>query len=420
MTVTGPDIPFDEPHYLSSNPDVAAAVARGDYSSGRQHYEQFGRKEGRGATAVRSASIEQLLASPSTDTVFIEFTSRCNLRCVYCAVSQPTYRGIDLPLEGFENFVEQMKARDVKLVNLNGHGESTILKGWEAYADRLADAGFRIHITTNLAKRLRTEEVAAFSRFERILVSIDTVDAELLARLRRGANLETILGNIRTILEFASQRGRRPEVAVSVTVGDLSAPSVEELALVLMGIGVRTFRFGDLVEYAPIASTLRMRHVSSLPSEQCGPIRVVILRALDKIASGGGRAEVDASLRSWLDGATESSVSSAERQIQIGDKVVWADSIADGWTRDCLDPWALAFVQADASVRPCCFFEETLGSLAEHSLVEIVEGEAFRELRRELLTGELRSSCRNCQARAAIHRSSLAAKVASRGAIARQ
>ncbi|MCG4256298.1 hypothetical protein K6W27_03260 [Acetobacter senegalensis] len=39
--------PFDEASYLTANPDVAAAVARGDFSSGRQHFLQRGYQEER-------------------------------------------------------------------------------------------------------------------------------------------------------------------------------------------------------------------------------------------------------------------------------------------------------------------------------------------------------------------------------------
>jgi pimeloyl-ACP methyl ester carboxylesterase len=38
---------FDENYYLQSNPDVAAAVARGTFASGGHHYRAHGRREGR-------------------------------------------------------------------------------------------------------------------------------------------------------------------------------------------------------------------------------------------------------------------------------------------------------------------------------------------------------------------------------------
>ena len=37
-----------------------------------------------------------LLRSHRTALIHLEFTSRCNLRCTFCAVSQPTYHGRDL------------------------------------------------------------------------------------------------------------------------------------------------------------------------------------------------------------------------------------------------------------------------------------------------------------------------------------
>ena len=38
---------FDEASYLRANPDVAAAVQAGQFKSGWQHYEKYGRNEGR-------------------------------------------------------------------------------------------------------------------------------------------------------------------------------------------------------------------------------------------------------------------------------------------------------------------------------------------------------------------------------------
>jgi hypothetical protein len=52
-----------------------------------------------------------------------------------------------------------------------------------------------------------------------------------------------------------------------------------------------------------------------------------------------------------------------------------------------------------------------LGSVATHSLTEVVEGDSFRALRREMLTGELRPNCRSCSARPLIDREEFQKKV---------
>lgn len=397
---------FDEEFYLRTYADVADAVRSGAFKSGYEHYEQFGAKEGR-----RTArDPQELIVSPTTDTVFLELTSRCNLRCVYCAVSQPTYHGIDLPLKGFDNFLEQMRARGVRTVVMNGHGESTIIRDWEVYADRLADAGFRLHMTTNLAKRLKPSEVSALSRFERILVSIDTIDPQLFAELRRGANLETLLANLDAVREFANTRHRRPEIFISCTVGDLSAPGILDLVDACLARGIRLFRFGDLAEYTPIAGVTWMRHVSHLPLDTLEDVRTRFRTALQRIEAAGGSYEIDSTLHSLIE-RREAAV--AERETRISDKTVHFVDVAADQTRDCLDPWRIAFVQADASVRPCCFFEEKLGTLMTDSLLDVVEGKAFHALRREMLAGALRPNCRSCSARPLIDRAEFERKVAA-------
>ena len=41
------EIAFDETYYLATNPDIAAAVAKGGFPSGLSHYRAHGRLEGR-------------------------------------------------------------------------------------------------------------------------------------------------------------------------------------------------------------------------------------------------------------------------------------------------------------------------------------------------------------------------------------
>jgi GT2 family glycosyltransferase len=60
--------PFDEALYLRLNPDVAKAVAAGTFRSGAEHYQHFGRAEGRPATAPASLVRDRVVitADPGT------------------------------------------------------------------------------------------------------------------------------------------------------------------------------------------------------------------------------------------------------------------------------------------------------------------------------------------------------------------
>lgn len=50
MSLSAPEIDFDEAWYLQANPDIAAAVADGHFSSGFDHFRRHGRAEGRRGT----------------------------------------------------------------------------------------------------------------------------------------------------------------------------------------------------------------------------------------------------------------------------------------------------------------------------------------------------------------------------------
>jgi radical SAM protein with 4Fe4S-binding SPASM domain len=135
--------------------------------------------------------------------------------------------------------------------------------------------------------------------------------------------------------------------------------------------------------------------------------------ALARVQQAGGVYEIDEPLVSLLLDQTSTPVEISVRETRIGEKTVHYVEADKEQTRDCLDPWRIAFVQADASVRPCCFFEEKLGSVATDSLHDVVEGEAFQKLRRELVTGQLRPNCRSCSARPLIDRLAFQKKLAA-------
>lgn len=399
-----PDHPaFDEAYYLEIYPDVAAAIERGEYASAREHYLEHGAAEGRAASRPYREAVADLLTPSTTEMVYLELTSRCNLRCTYCAVSQPTYVGSDLPLERFDPFLEEMRERRVQVIVMNGHGESSIVTGWEALADRLADAGFRLHITTNLAKRLTPGEVSALSRFEKIYISLDTVDPALCAELRRGARMDVILENLELIRKHAASRRRNPEIGISVVVSDLSAPGLGTLIDTMWQRGATVFRFGDLAEYPPLEGVLVARHLSTLAREELAAASRSFRAAIERLERNGGSHFIDPPIAAILLDHHEERIESAVRTPErILKKTVHHDQVLPGSTRDCLDPWKIAFVQSTGEVRPCCFFEETLGGLATDSLSDIFEGENFRRLREELLTGKLRPNCANCSGRPVI------------------
>jgi hypothetical protein len=72
-----------------------------------------------------------------------------------------------------------------------------------------------------------------------------------------------------------------------------------------------------------------------------------------------------------------------------------------GQTRDCLDPWGMAYVKADGAVSLCCW-SRPIGNVKEGTIDALLHNEASREMRRGLLTGAMPHDCVVCPARALV------------------
>jgi hypothetical protein len=84
---------------------------------------------------------------------------------------------------------------------------------------------------------------------------------------------------------------------------------------------------------------------------------------------------------------------------------------ATGETRDCTYPWFFFMLTSRREVMPCCV-HPPIAVLEEGApLADILNGEPMRELRRQLLTGELDSACANCPSQSLTDPSSLQHRV---------
>ena len=109
--------------------------------------------------------------------LLIEFTSRCNLRCVYCHKSQPDAgNGSDLPDEVLEKAVAYAISHPTSRICVNGNGETTLRKNWDYYCDRILEKNVNLGIITNLSKEFTDKELSTLCRFKSIEVSCDTAD----------------------------------------------------------------------------------------------------------------------------------------------------------------------------------------------------------------------------------------------------
>jgi MoaA/NifB/PqqE/SkfB family radical SAM enzyme len=246
---------------------------------------------------THEGAVPDLLASPATHTFHLELTNDCNLRCVYCAVSQPGYAGVDMDISDFDHLIEALKERKVRTLVVNGHGETTMIPGWHRKILAFADAGFRMSIITNFARLLLDEELAAMARITEVQISIDTHRPEALKVIRRRVDLGNILINMHAVAAMAARLELpRPRFSWSCVVTDRVAADLVDYVRFGLDCGIGDFTLCNLTKYDDIEGAKNVNHVTTMPSEALRRFAADLRDIEAIIAAAGGTLTIQAGL----------------------------------------------------------------------------------------------------------------------------
>ena len=384
-----------------------------------------------GASAVRTTALipgspwANPCATESTETVVLELTSKCNLRCTYCSVSQADYVGKDMSEVQEELFFQGLLKRPPVLLVLNGHGETTMIPGWEKRVRRYIDLfSFGVQFL-----RVHAERVEALSRFQSLNISLDTHDAKLLATVRRRMKLENVLANLQNIRHTAAEHRRvPPEIHIFCTVYDRNVFHLDAFAEFLLPLKVTGVHWGNLMRHPDIDDGINVNVLTSLPPAEQRRAYQTIARASNILRRAGvhvgywGEHNYFEAMERALDHPNELPVKRMREQIQVNQDhsvMLWENSFVrpcgPGETRDCLDPWSYAHLEASGGVLPCCVRGGPVGVVRESvSLGDVINNGEARKLRENLLRGTLDPECATCAVRGPVSLSAYRIKVFKR------
>jgi MoaA/NifB/PqqE/SkfB family radical SAM enzyme len=212
------------------------------------------------------AAVRHLPSSDPLDplhiaNVRIDINEKCNLRCDYCAVSSPSYAGVEMEEALFERIVPLLANEPGTMVHVNGHGETTFHPKWVAWCRRIVAAGHRPSIITNLVKDYTDTELEMLTEFRNIEVSLDSDDGDMMKRIRKAVQVEKVFETIQRIREAAARRASShvPTFSMSIGVYDPSIWTLERFVPRLVDMNISTITFWDLVEY-PHQTLVRPLH----------------------------------------------------------------------------------------------------------------------------------------------------------------
>lgn len=321
---------------------------------------------------------------PSLQSIILETTTRCNLRCVHCAVSEENnlgnYDARDLPMELFHKLLPLLQ--DFRpMVQLSGHGETLLHPNFMEMLEKLIRMGSRVTFQTN-GTLLTPRNVEKIIRpgVEDIAISVDAASPELFEKIRRRARLNKILGSIRLINETKKRlRTESPRLTFEFVAMRQNIHELPHVVRMAGELEVANLQVAELAEYnltrgqSLVNDPLMGDYVLKAEAE-ARKWRGINLLLPPHIPGRGG-----------CDSASNAVASDPA-----------SPATYKGLRKTCKEPWERMFIRFTGKVQPCCVINESYGDLCVQSFEEFWLGPKYQALRTALLTDEPFAVCVHC------------------------
>lgn len=324
--------------------------------------------------------MERTAIAPLPRSLYIETSSRCNLKCATCALTyDPKEPGRELALADFARLVDEFPALD--RVVLHGLGEPLLNRNLGHMVAYAKTKGAYVLFNTNgiLLRPDRQAELIE-ADLDEIRISLDAATPETYRSVRGAPAFGTILENIASLQALKAQRGAtRPKVTFFFTGMKENIHELPELMRTAATVGADEVNLQRLVFFGSglaVEEQSIWLHATQREAEIVATCEQLAQElGVRFVASGGGTG------KDYLEHDT-------------GDQP---------WSA-CMRPWSLSYVTANGNVLPCCFApwvapdyqEVVLGNVFTEGFRSIWEGPAYQKFRTALLSSEPPAACRGC------------------------
>ncbi|MDD5675992.1 MAG: radical SAM protein, partial [Chitinivibrionales bacterium] len=297
--------------------------------------------------------------TPQSVDVVIGLTEVCNCKCAYCGLHQVKS---DQPLRHMD---DHLYAKAIALcrdlgashISLQGGGETMMYPGWTDKVESLLHQGFAVGMSTNFAKRISWHEAQILTYCTSIAASVDTADPELLARIRRGLDLETLVYNMELVRSAAAYLNRPcPPFSWTCVFSNLVAKDIKKLAALATACRVTCLTLTPLQKYCGPADGLGLDFVTQLPRDELKELLGPVQESINLLQSNGVRLVITPSMiddiRSIVLGPLSETPNTRLPQIMELEAVDMSSCShtlkpVSGETRDCNAPWSILIIPTD-------------------------------------------------------------------------
>lgn len=342
-----------------------------------------------------SDHVDVLRARP--DTVDLEITNKCNLRCSYCAKSndrleaQP-WNNIDMSDDTIDALYRYCKQAGIRHVSLSGVGETAMVAGWhKKVASFLNDPVIEAHLVSNFVRVLDDDDLVALTKLRNLQISFDSADLTMVRKIRSRADLRTITYNVVRLRQKMKELGHGPNIDVNCTLTRVNIGELAKLAGFCRELGVDRLIISEVIDTGP--DNVKMPEtLDRLTGDDVVLLARQIIAAEYELCDSGTSLYLQDHLRARIEPVVEELRETGTASDPAGHFHRRMASSA------CRQPWASPFVRANGDVYPCCgsIEGEPLGNLSTSSLGEILDNPSSRAVRADILRGKTHLPCDGC------------------------
>ncbi|HEX6873224.1 MAG TPA: radical SAM protein, partial [Micromonosporaceae bacterium] len=322
----------------------------------------------------------------------IEVTSACNLRCAMCLVRyRPPVNKVDGAFDA--GLLTRLLAElpGLRRLTLQGLGEPLLHPGLIEMVRQAHERGIQVGFNSNatLLTPARSRALVA-AGLDWLHVSVDGATAATFDRIREGAQLPTVLANLRGLVAAKREANRdTPWIRVVFVAMRRNVTELPDLVGLLADIGVSELRVQnlshDFTDTDPAGAYQEIRRYAEEESLWHGD--PAAMAAFDAARTAAAAAGLSLRLPEPI-----------AAPVRLGADAL--DASAEPGRPGCTWPWEAAYITSRGVVQPCCMVmgddRVALGDLREQSFAEVWASQAYLLFRSQLKSGPAPPVCRGC------------------------
>ena len=360
--------------------------------------------------------------TPLPTHILIETTTRCNLRCKQCAHVIGKYDFADMTLETFAKLRPLFP--HLRQAALYGHGETFLYKHFFEMLAELKRYPASVYVTTNgtLLTEAVSERLVELG-LDKLAVSLDAATPALFNEIRRGADFDSVIQNIR-MLNAIKKRNHQDDKPILSIMYCAMKSNIQELPKLVRLADELNMTHGvsvmNIVEYGAQGESLvehpEWAEASVNEANRLAERLAVPLGGLTNGFEGLRVAPVRLSVwekfyRNYREfqrsfdraGLLRLKISRALQKMRAHSTPIDAPNPAaapagarTARVKKCRDPWEFLFVDVHGNIRPCCTSHRIMGNVQREEVADIWDNAAYQEFRAKMVSADIPEECKTC------------------------